>query len=270
MQLEVRGPRSWLLPLGAIILIAWTLLAFGGSALRLPAFCSAEAWSTVPLSVSLDLALLFNSPGQLLAGWALMVVAMMLPLAIAPLWQVRERSFARRRGRSAALFVAGFIAVWMVAGLILQPVALLARWVVPMPLACLGLAIAVALLWQVSPAKQWCLNRCHQRPQLEAFGLAADLDAFRFGAWNGAACAGVCWALMLPMLLIGQGQLPAMMAVMLFGLAESLEDPAPLAWRWRGAAKALRIIVGRWPGRSERRQLGREVPVYRGVNRLGN
>ena len=34
----------------------------------------------MPLSVSLDLALLFNSPGQLAAGWALMVVAMMLPL----------------------------------------------------------------------------------------------------------------------------------------------------------------------------------------------
>jgi predicted metal-binding membrane protein len=250
MERAARRPELWLLLLGAIILIAWALLAFGGRAFALPVICSAEAWSTVPLSVSLDLALLFNSPGQLATGWALMVVAMMLPLAIAPLWHVRERSFARRRGRSTALFVAGFVAVWMVAGVILQTIALVARWAVPMPLACLGLAIAVALLWQVSPAKQWCLNRCHQRPKLEAFGFAADYDAFRFGVRNGAACAGACWALMLPMLLIGQGQLPAMVAVTLFGLAESLEDPAPLTWRWRGGAKALRIIAAWWPTRT--------------------
>jgi predicted metal-binding membrane protein len=239
--------QTWLLVLGAIILIAWALLVLGGGAFSLPAFCAAQAWSRAPLSVSLDLALLLNSPGQLALGWALMVVAMMLPLAIAPLWHVRERSFARRRGRSTALFVAGFVAVWVVAGVILQSLALLARWLVPMPLACLGLAIAVALLWQVSPAKQWFLNRCHQRPQLEAFGFAADADAFRFGARNGAACAGACWALMLPMLLIGQGQLPAMIAVTLFSLAESLEEPAPLAWCWRGGAKALRIIAAWWP-----------------------
>ena len=146
-----------------------------------------------------------------------------------------------------ALFVAGFVAVWMLAGVVLQTGALLARWMVPQPLACLGLAVAVALLWQVSPAKQWFLNRCHQRPPLAAFGVAADLDAFAFGLRNGAACAGACWALMLPMLLIGQGQLPAMVVVTLFSLAETIEDPAPLGWRWRGGAKALRILAAWWP-----------------------
>jgi predicted metal-binding membrane protein len=259
VQRAACGSEMWLLTLGTIILAAWALLVVGGSAFSLSALCSAQAWSTVPLSVSLDLALLFNSPGQLASGWALMVVAMMLPLAIAPLWHVRERSFLRRRGRSTALFVAGFIAVWMVAGVILQTVALLARWMVPMPLACLGLAIAVASLWQVSPAKQWCLNRCHQRPQLEAFGFAADFAAFRFGARNGAACTGVCWALMLPMLLIGQGQLPAMIAVTLFSLAESLEDPARLAWRWRGGGKALRILAARWPRRASQNRLASAI-----------
>ena len=64
---------------------------------------------------------------------------------------------------------------------------------------------------------------------------------------------------MLPTLLIRQGQLPAMIAVTLFSLAESLEDPAPLAWRWRGGAKALRIIVAWWPLRSERKPRIREV-----------
>jgi predicted metal-binding membrane protein len=259
MQRMAGRHQLWLLLMGATILVAWLLLIFAGGAFSLPAFCSVRGWSA-PLSTSVELALLFNSPGQLAIGWALMVLAMMLPLAIAPLWHVRERSFARRRGRSTALFVAGFIAVWMLAGVILQTVALLARLMAPEPLACLGLALAIALLWQVSPAKQWFLNRCHQRPPLAAFGFAADVDTFTFGFRNGAVCAGACWALMLAMLLIGPGQLPAMIVVTLFSLAETIEDPAPLAWRSRGGAKALRILAAWWPRRNERLRISEVYP----------
>jgi predicted metal-binding membrane protein len=247
MQRSVDRAGLWLVLLGATILVAWMLLIFAGNAFSLPAFCSAQGWSVPPLTASLQLTLLVNSPSQLATGWTLMVLAMMLPLAIAPLWHVRERSFARRRGRSTALFVMGFIAVWILAGSILQTVALLARSIVPEPLACLALSVAAALLWQVSPAKQWCLNRCHQRPPLAAFGFAADFDAFLFGVRNGAACAGAGWALMLAMLLVGYGQLSAMVIVTLFSLAEAIEDPAPLAWRWRGGAKAVRILAAWWP-----------------------
>jgi len=247
MQRVAGRHQSWLLLMAATILVAWLLLIFAGGTFSLTAFCAARGWNVVPLSTSVELALLVNSPGQLAIGWALMVLSMMLPLAIAPLWHVRARSFARRRGRSTALFVAGFVALWMLAGVILQTVALLARLMVPEPLACLGLTLAIALLWQVSPAKQWFLNRCHQRPPLAAFGFAADVDAFAFGVRNGAICAGACWAWMLAMLLIGQGQLPAMIVVTLFSLAETIEDPAPLAWRWRGGAKALRILAAWWP-----------------------
>jgi predicted metal-binding membrane protein len=247
MERAARLDDAWLVPFAATILIAWGLLAFGGSVPGLPIFCSAEPWPAMPLSASLDLALLSNVIPQALLGWALMVLAMMLPLAISPLWHLRERSFARRRTRSMLLFTAGFIAVWIAAGIVLEASAWLVRSVLPSPSAATGLAVAAALVWQASPAKQWCLNRCHQRPPLSAFGLAADLDAFGYGVKNGAACAGACWALMLPMLLIGQGQLPAMIAVTLFGIAESLESPAPLAWRLRGGAKALRIIAAWWP-----------------------
>jgi predicted metal-binding membrane protein len=257
MERAARLPDAWLLWLGAAMLLAWTLLAFGGVP-SLPALCSTKAWGGAPLSVSLDLALIVNSPAPLALGWVLMVVAMMFPLAIAPLRHLRERSFARRRGRSMLLFVSGFAAVWMIAGVILQAMALIARWAVPAPLVCLMLSIAAAVLWQVSPPKQWFLNRCHRRPKLAAFGFAADRDAFWFGVKNGAACAGACWALMLPMLLIGWGQLPAMIVMTLFAFAESLESPAGLAWRWRGGAKAWRIIAAWWPVRSRQPSI-REV-----------
>jgi predicted metal-binding membrane protein len=251
MQRMARLPNAWVLPFGAIILIAWMALALDSGTPWLQVACAAERWDTVP--VSLQLALMLNSPDQLALGWALMVIAMMLPLALSPLRHVRVRSFARRRERSTLLFVVGFVAVWMAVGVILQTVALIARWATPGPLLCLVIAIVAALLWQVSPAKQWFLNRCHQRPALAAFGFAADLDAFGFGIKNGAGCAGACWALMLPMLLAGQGAFALMVAAGLFSFAESLETPAPLAWRWRGGAKALRILAAWWPKRNQPR-----------------
>lgn len=228
---------------GAMSLAAWSVLALYGNDLALPAFCSTETLRAMPLSVSFDLALMLNSPAKLAAGWALMLAAMMSPLMIAPLRHVQERSFAKRRARAMLLFAAGYMAVWMAAGFGLQATALAARWAEPAPLVCLGLATTIALLWQVSPAKQWCLNRCHSRPPLSAFGAAADRDTFGFGLANGASCVGACWALMLLPLFLVQAHLLAMVGVTLFILAERLENPAPLAWRWRGAGRALRIIA---------------------------
>jgi predicted metal-binding membrane protein len=150
---------------GAISLAAWSVLTLHGNDLALPAFCSTETLRAMPLSVSLDLALLLNSPAKLAAGWAQMLAAMMSPLMIAPLRHVQERSFAKRRARAMLLFAAGYMAVWMATGFGLQAAALAARWAAPTPLVCLGLAAAIALLWQVSPVKQGCLNRCHRRPQ---------------------------------------------------------------------------------------------------------
>jgi predicted metal-binding membrane protein len=243
MWRPARRPDSSLVVLGSISLVAWSVLALYGSDLTLPAFCSADTPWAVPLSVSFDLALVFNSPVTLAFEWALMLAAMMLPLIVAPLRHVRDRSFARRRARAMLLFVAGYMAVWMTAGVGLLAMALAARWAAPAPLVCLGLAAATAMLWQVSPAKQWCLNRCHRRPRLGAFGAAANRDAFEFGLTNGMSCAGACWALMLLLLLLGHGHVLGMVAVMLFVFAERLEGPARLVWRWRGPGKALRIIT---------------------------
>jgi predicted metal-binding membrane protein len=235
--------EPWLVGLGSISLAAWLLLAFGGSTPALSALCTSGVGSAMPPLASFDLALLFTSPARLASCWAVMLAAMMLPVIAAPLRHVRYRSFARRRARAMLLFVLGYFAVWMAAGVVLQAVALAALTVAPLPLAGPGLALAVAVVWQVSPAKQWCLNRCHRRPQLAAFGVAADREAFNFGLTNGASCAGACWALMLLMLLAGEGQFLAMIAMTLLVFAERLEAPAPLAWRWRGPGKAWRIVI---------------------------
>ena len=142
-----------------------------------------------------------------------------------------------------SLFVIGYGAVWMIAGMGLQVVAPAVQLAVSDTPMCLALSAVAAMLWQISPAKQWCLNRCHRRPQLAASGAPADRAALEFGLSHGAACVGACWALMLLPLFVGQGHILAMLAVMVFAVAERLENAAPLAWRWRGPGKALRIAA---------------------------
>lgn len=230
-----------LVVLVSISLVAWSLLALYWSEVTLPGFCSPGL--RMPLSDSFNLAFVFNSPAQLASGWLLMLAAMTPPLIVAPLRHVRERSFVRRRTRAMFLFVIGYGAVWMIAGIGLQVMALAVQLAASDTLMGLALSAAAAMLWQISPAKQWCLNRCHRRPQLAAFGAPADRAAFDFGLTHGASCAGACWALMLLPLFVGQGHVLTMLAVMLFAFAERLESAAPLAWRWRGPGKALRIIA---------------------------
>ena len=232
---------SWLVVLVSISMVAWPVLALCWSDVTLPEFCSAGR--RMPLSDSFTLAFVFNSAAPLASGWLLMLAAMTPPLLVGPLRHVRERSFARRRARAMFLFIIGYAAVWMIAGMGLQVMALAARLAASDTLVCFALSASAAMLWQVSPAKQWFLNRCHRRPQLAAFGAPADRAAFGFGLTHGASCVGACWALMLLPLFVGQGHVLMMLAVTLFVFAERLETAAPLAWRWRGPGKALRIIA---------------------------
>jgi predicted metal-binding membrane protein len=197
----------------------------------------------MPLSDSLNLAFVFNSAAPLASGWLLMLAAMTPPLVVGPLRHIWERSFARRRARAMFLFVIGYGAVWMIAGMGLQVMALAAQLAASDTLVCLALSASAAMLWQVSPAKQRCLNRCHRRLHLAAFGAPADRATFGFGLTHGTSCVGACWALMMLPLFVGQGHVLTMLAVMLFAFAERLESAAPLAWRWRGPNKALRIIA---------------------------
>jgi predicted metal-binding membrane protein len=231
---------SWLAVLVSISLGAWLLLVLW-SDVALPEFCSAGR--QMPLSNSFSVPFALNSAAQLAPSWLLMLAAMTPPLIVAPLKHVRERSFACRRARAMILFVVGYAAVWMIAGTALQLMAFAAQAAASDTRLCFALSASAAMLWQVSPAKQWFLNRCHRRPQLAAFGLPADRAALEFGLAHGAACVGACWALMLLPLFAGQGHVFTMLAVGLFALAERLENAAPLAWRWRGPGKALRIIA---------------------------
>ncbi|MDQ3283631.1 MAG: DUF2182 domain-containing protein [Acidobacteriota bacterium] len=199
--------------------VAWTLLAADPHG-----FCAMPAMRTTTLA----------------ASSALMFGAMMLPLLGAPLLHVSSQSFARRRPRAMALFLAGYGAVWLAAGVALL---LAARRIVASP-AAVAIAIAAAAVWQCSPLKQRCLNRSHKHPPLAAFAPAADRDALTFGFAHALWCVGSCGALMLVPMLFPNAHLGGMAAMTLWIAGEQLDRPAPVRWCLRWPRKAARIGTG--------------------------
>jgi predicted metal-binding membrane protein len=236
--------RAWLLVLGSISLVAWLLVALDETTFMLPALCYTRTLPSVPLSASFKLALMLNPPAKAACSLAMMVVAMMSPLLIEPLQHVRDRSSPTRRGRATLLCIAGYMAIWMIAGAVLQTMALAVRLAVPAPLLCLCLAVVTAVLWQVTPAKRWCLNRLHRRPVLAPFGAAADRDAISFGLTSGACCAGACWALMLVPFFVIHHHLLWMIAVTVLVGTERLHRPTAAGGAVRRTAE---VLIGRIP-----------------------
>lgn len=217
---------------------AWIVLVLdpGGSMTHAHAHCH-----SMPASLSSLLAM--YSPASLAAGWGLMLVAMMAPALILPINHLRLRSFKRRRARATVLFVAGYAAIWMAAGGVLLTGILAVRLFAPTSYLPAAAVTLIAIVWQLSPVKQRCLNRCHAHTGLAAFGVAADLDALRFGVSHGVWCVGSCWALMLAPMLLPQGHVAGMAIVTVLTCSERLEHPRPPGWRWRGLGKVSRIVA---------------------------
>ncbi len=224
--------------------LAWMALAAGQFRMA-PTLCPCVGAGTIQSWSSMRMLLSANPPISLAAGWLLMLAAMMAPALIAPVWHIRVQSLARRRVRSTALFVAGYAAVWVAAGCVLMGIEIVAQLLAPAGLYAAGVVAITALIWQCSPLKQVCLNRCHAHRALCAFGAAADRDALKFGLEHGYWCVGSCWALMLFPMLLPQGHLAAMAIVGVFMWGERIERPRSPAWRVRGIGRALRAI-GAW------------------------
>jgi predicted metal-binding membrane protein len=184
----------------------------------------------------------YESLASAVSGWMVMLVAMMAPMTLRALDHIRVSSFVDRRWRSSALFLMGYVLVWMAAGGVLKVIELAAGQFAPRSYGPAVAAGLIACIWQASPLKQRCLNRCHSHRSLSAFGGAADWDALHMGLGHGFWCASSCWALMLFPMLLPQGHLVAMAAVTLLMFCERLDPPSTPAWRLRGFSTALRWL----------------------------
>ena len=218
----------------SISFIAWVVILLEP---RASSCCSARS-----AVMSWQILLAVNPPAYLAIDWALMLVAMMAPMLVAPIYHIRISSFAWRRERSTMLFTVGYGVVWMAAGVGIVAGELVVTGLLPR--SCLPATITgfVAVVWQVSPFKQRCLNRCHNYKPLAAFGIAADLDALRLGLEHGLWCTGSCWTAMLFPMLLPAGRFVTMVAVSVLMFCERLDTPKVPTWQWRGFGTAGRCL----------------------------
>jgi predicted metal-binding membrane protein len=221
---------------------AWLALALGAHGIAFASYCGALGGVALDSWPRLIAAMTLTAPSVAAAQWLLMLAAMMLPLLTGELRHVHARTLARHRPRSTGLFLAAYAAVWLAACPVLIGAALLLRLAAGTAPAASAMALCVALAWQCTPAKQACLNRCHRRPRLAAFGAGACLDCVRYGMWTGLSCCGSCWALMLATLGLDAYHFP----LMLLGAAAILAErqaparaPAWLPLRGRNPLRAL-------------------------------
>lgn len=175
--------------------------------------------------------------GMELAAWALMVVAMMVPLMTGPLIAVGARSLRARRDRAQAGFLGGYLAAWLLAGATVLGVLALTGaggWL-RSPGAILA-AFALAAAWQVGPVHRRALRACHRTFPLPPRGWRADRACLRWGWWAGSRCVWSCGPAMLACVVAGHAPV-AMIAATAVAIDER-RGPRP---RQRRAALALAV-----------------------------
>ena len=130
--------------------------------------------------------------------WQWMTMAMMLPLMLEQARTIAARSFWRRRNWAIAEFVAGYLVLWALAGVVVSMVPSFgeAAWV--------G-AFVVAAAWQLTSMKRRALLTCHRTMPLAPYGWAARRDCLIHGWSTGMRCFVSCWALMLACAMSGHG-----------------------------------------------------------------
>jgi predicted metal-binding membrane protein len=161
-----------------------------------------------------------------------MVLAMMPLLVLEPVAVTADRSLWRRRGRAVAGFLAGYLGLWLLAGVpvVIAVSALHIEHGQPGLVTVLALLVAVA--WQLGPLKQTALGGCHRTIPLAPGGWRADRDCLRYGWMIGRSCLLSCWALMLANVL-DRHSLLAMVGATAIAFAERYLVPVGDQGRWR-------------------------------------
>jgi predicted metal-binding membrane protein len=151
-------------------------------------------------------------------GWLLMTIAMMLPTSI-PLLVVFH-TICRSRTNPLLLItlaILGYLASWLAFGVAaygatvaIAHAANNLSWIQNRPWTIAAGILLLAGLYQFSPLKYRCLDKCRSPFSFVAGhwrGNRKHAEAFILGVSHGAFCVGCCWALMLLMIPIGAGNL---------------------------------------------------------------
>jgi predicted metal-binding membrane protein len=159
------------------------------------------------------------------AGWTLMVVAMMLPTSLPLVALFRTLVRGRPdRARLTALLVAGYLAVWTLFGVlvycgdfVLHGAVERSAWLGANVVPFIGAGtLLVAGLYQFTPLKYHCLQKCRSPLSFVTEhwrGSRESSRSFLLGAHHGLFCVGCCWSLMLVMFAVGLGSLGWMLVL---------------------------------------------------------
>jgi predicted metal-binding membrane protein len=159
--------------------------------------------------------------------WVVMMAAMMLPSAI-PVVLEFARTAEGRRGWPVATGVLAvtYLGVWLMFGVVCYALYTAARMPWPNQAMVVGLALALAGVYSVSPIKRASQARCRERCALHGplpFNLMRS--AAVVGARYGLSCFGCSAALMVAMVLMGMSSLWWMVILGIVVLIYKLAPP---------------------------------------------
>jgi predicted metal-binding membrane protein len=188
------------------------------------------------------------------AGWILMIVAMMLPSSV-PLVLTFAALVGRRRNpaRLVLLLLAGYLAVWAAFGLAawvldrgIHAAVDASPWLQEHTQVIIGTTLLAAGLWQFSPLRDRCLDECRSPLGFVVNrwrGTSERRESFAMGIAHGAFCVGCCWSLMLVMFGVGLGSVAAMLAL---GALTAVEKNLPWGRRMTRPLGFALIFVAIW------------------------
>lgn len=200
---------------------------------------AAASWAVlVWQSADADMAMTMASPTMglraplFLAIWIVMMVAMMFPAA-APMILTFHKVQAGKRRRGDAfvstwMFVAAYMVVWTLAGVVAYTGALAAEAIAvraalsPEIAARIGGALFIAAgIYQLTPLKDLCLSKC-RTPTTFIMTSWRDgaVGALRMGLAHGTYCLGCCWLLFVILFPLGIMNIAAMAVITFILFAE--------------------------------------------------
>jgi predicted metal-binding membrane protein len=184
-------------------------------------------------------------PIESFAGtWVVMIAAMMLPSAI-PVVLEFARTAERRKGWQVAtgVLAATYLGVWLIFGVVCYAIYTAARMPWPNQAVAVGLALALAGVYSVSPIKRASQARCRELCALHGplpFNLMRS--AVVAGARYGLSCLGCSAALMVAMVLLGMSSL--WWAVILGIVVLVYKFAPPLRMRYELVLSAALVALG--------------------------
>jgi predicted metal-binding membrane protein len=166
------------------------------------------------------------------ATWAVMMAAMMLPSAI-PVFLEFARTAERRRGWpvATAVLAGTYLGLWLIFGVVCYAIYAALRMPWPSQPLVVGLALALAGVYSLTPIKRASQARCHELCALHGplpFNLTRS--AALAGARYGLSCLGCSAALMVAMVLLGMSSLWWAVTLGIVVLIYKFAPPLPMRY----------------------------------------